>query len=165
MDFALFHLPSSILVFLRILHCMTRTEHSAGFIVFVEPDRDHPEREFLLRNAGRHWDYPKGHVEKGEDDLTAARRELAEETGIVDVEVIPDFKIEIEYFFRHSKHGLTKKTVKYFLGRAKNRQAQISHEHTDSSFLPAAAALKQVTFSNSRHLLQKAIDFLGCEEK
>lgn len=40
---------------------------------------------FLLLRAYRHWDFPKGLVEPGEDPLEAARREIAEETGITEV--------------------------------------------------------------------------------
>jgi bis(5'-nucleosidyl)-tetraphosphatase len=41
---------------------------------------------FLLLRAFRHWDFPKGAVEDGETPLEAARREIEEETGIVDLE-------------------------------------------------------------------------------
>lgn len=36
------------------------------------------------------WFFPKGHVEAGEDDETTARREIREETGLVDLELIDD---------------------------------------------------------------------------
>jgi bis(5'-nucleosidyl)-tetraphosphatase len=41
---------------------------------------------FLLLRAFRHWDFPKGAVEDGETPLEAARREIEEETGIVDLD-------------------------------------------------------------------------------
>lgn len=37
---------------------------------------------FLLLRAFQHWDFPKGQVERDERPLEAARREVAEETGI-----------------------------------------------------------------------------------
>jgi len=40
----------------------------------------------LLLRAYNYWDCPKGMVEAGEDPLTTARREVREETGIVDLE-------------------------------------------------------------------------------
>jgi 8-oxo-dGTP pyrophosphatase MutT (NUDIX family) len=138
---------------------MPRHERSAGFIVFADADADHPEREFLLLDAGRHWEFAKGHDEAGEDDLAAARRELAEEAGIVDVDVIPGFAHEIEYFFR-ARQGLIHKTVIYFLGRAKSRAAQVSHEHVGLAWLPASAAIERVTFATAKQVLRDAIAFL-----
>lgn len=40
------------------------------------------EPRFLLLRAYRHWDFPKGEVEPGEDPQGAARREACEETGL-----------------------------------------------------------------------------------
>ena len=40
----------------------------------------------LLLRAFRHWDFPKGLCEAGEPPFAAARRELAEETGITAIE-------------------------------------------------------------------------------
>lgn len=40
----------------------------------------------LMLRAYQHWDFPKGLVEAGEMPIDAARRELAEETGITSVE-------------------------------------------------------------------------------
>lgn len=41
----------------------------------------------LLLRAYHHWDFPKGLRERGEQPLEAAERELAEETGISDIEL------------------------------------------------------------------------------
>ena len=77
---------------------------SAGVLVYRIPPRKKVP-EFLLLDYGRFWDYPKGHVEKGEDDKTAALRELTEETGIEEVELHDGFRHEITYFFRDRKKG------------------------------------------------------------
>ena len=52
---------------------------SAG--VVVVRDEEGGWRYLLLR-AYRYWDFPKGGVEPGETPAAAARREVAEETGI-----------------------------------------------------------------------------------
>src|SRR2546425_2196131 len=86
----------------------TTHERSAGIIVFRKNDRG--ERLYLLLDYGPYWDYPKGHIEAGEDERAAALRELAEETGIKDVDLVVDFRHEIAYFFRPKGHGLVRKT-------------------------------------------------------
>ena len=40
----------------------------------------------LLLRVYNYWDFPKGLVEAGEEPLTAAKREVREETGIEDLE-------------------------------------------------------------------------------
>jgi len=40
----------------------------------------------LLLRVYNYWDFPKGVIEAGEDPLTAAKREVREETGIDDLE-------------------------------------------------------------------------------
>jgi len=41
---------------------------------------------FLMLRAFRNWDFPKGLVERGEEPLAAARREVAEETALRDLD-------------------------------------------------------------------------------
>lgn len=44
----------------------------------------------LVKNGDAFWGFPKGHVDPGEDMLTAALREITEETGLVAVKLIKD---------------------------------------------------------------------------
>ncbi len=57
---------------------------SAG-VIPVRETADGPR--FLLLRAYRYWDFPKGEVEPGEDAMAAARRELEEESGILQLEL------------------------------------------------------------------------------
>ena len=61
---------------------MSERRLSAGVVVV----RDTPDgARILLLRAYKNWDFPKGMVEPGEDALAAARREVAEETGLADL--------------------------------------------------------------------------------
>jgi len=42
----------------------------------------------LVSQRGKSWSFPKGHLEKGEDHLAAARREITEETGLDQLHLI-----------------------------------------------------------------------------
>ena len=44
----------------------------------------------VVSQKGGSWSLPKGHIEDGEDTLTAARREIFEETGIRQLQLIRD---------------------------------------------------------------------------
>lgn len=55
---------------------MNHTRTAGGVVI-------NPKGEVLVVNQGGiHWSLPKGHIEEGEDAVSAARREIAEEAGI-----------------------------------------------------------------------------------
>lgn len=134
-------------------------ERSAGVIVFRD-DSPADSRLYLLLNYGRYWDCPKGHVEKCEDDLDAARRELREETGISEAEFVDGFREEMTYFFRDKRKGLIRKTAVFFLAHTKSETIQISHEHVGAEFLPYAQAIERLTYANAKKVLTAAEQFL-----
>jgi bis(5'-nucleosidyl)-tetraphosphatase len=137
-----------------------RHERSAGLVVYRRMPAT-GQRLFLLLDYGRHWDFPKGHVEKAEDDRAAALRELQEETGIADVQLDGGFKHPIQYFFRDRSKNLIRKEVVFFIGETVTEKVELSHEHAGFEFLPYEQALKRVTFPKARQLLQKAETYLA----
>lgn len=135
----------------------TRVE-AAGLLLMT---RDTPRKFLLLRHHDR-WDLPKGHVEQGEDILSAAVRETEEETGIGKdlIEIVPKFCFEIEYNVHHTKRGEYRKRVSYFLGLVTYPIAVQLSEHEGYKWFdwPVSGSIQTQTIDP---LMSKVADFLA----
>lgn len=133
-------------------------EKSSGIILFTE----NGDRLYLLLHyAAGHWDFPKGHVETGETDVEAARREAHEETGLKDVDLVDGFTEKIEYYYKR-KDKTIHKEVTFFLGCTESHpKAHLSHEHIGYEWLPYDAAFKRLTYETAKELLDKAEEKLS----
>lgn len=130
-------------------------EKSAGAVVFYPSS---PAKYLLLFSS--FWEFPKGRLDPGETEIEAARREVREETGL-EVDFVEGFRDISTYFKRsHETGALVKKTVVYYLARARTRKAKISWEHSEARWLTFDMALEQLTYGNSRQVLYKADSFL-----
>lgn len=129
-------------------------EKSCGALIF---NVDGGKRMYLLLHyAGGHWDFPKGHVEKGEGEEQTARREIEEETGIAALEFVQGFRETVSYSFRHSDGEPAEKEVAFFLARTIGKKVRLSDEHIGFAWLPYEAARKKATYENAKGLLEKA---------
>jgi 8-oxo-dGTP pyrophosphatase MutT (NUDIX family) len=132
---------------------------AAGVVV---AHRDAAELKLLLlRNRGRaEWGFPKGHCEPGEDDFAAAKRELAEETGIVQFDLVADFRFVSRYRLpaRHSKPNEQPKTkqVVYFLATVASSDVVLSAEHDGAKWVGARECDDMLTFHELRTLARAA---------
>jgi len=131
-------------------------EVSAGVIVFRRAPQPH---YLLLHYESGHWDFPKGHIEAGEEAQATARRELKEETGISEVRFSDGYKETLRYFFRQKGVGIFKIVI-YFLAETDQSDVTLSSEHIGFEWLLYDAALARLTFKNSRDLLVKAHEHL-----
>jgi bis(5'-nucleosidyl)-tetraphosphatase len=138
---------------------MIREERSAGAVLF-SLDSAVGKIEYLLLNyAAGHWDFPKGNIENGEDEIQTARREIQEETGIYDVEFFKGFRNKIEYHYRRNQR-LIQKEVIFFLARTSRREVTLSHEHNAYTWLAYEKALALLTYKNAKNVLVEAKLFL-----
>lgn len=132
-------------------------EHSAGGVVFKE-NKNGP-LYLVLISKRRIWEFPKGHLEPGEDTRMAAIREVREETGLNDLEVFDGFTFTINYeFFKNGNK--VKKDVVYYLMKTNSQSVTISEEHIGYMWLPYEKALDTLTHKNSKNLLMEANSWL-----
>lgn len=62
-------------------------EPTAGGIVFRR-NKDGEVEILLIQDAKDRWTIPKGHIEEGENAQATAKREIGEEAGLKDVEML-----------------------------------------------------------------------------
>ena len=136
---------------------MLPTIDAAGLLLLTESE----PIQFLLMKHKNRWDLPKGHVESGEDLLSAAVRETQEETGISPkkIRVAAEFKYVIEYEVKGAKRGDYHKRVTYFLGYiAKATKIKLT-EHIGYEWMdwPPTVSIQEETIDP---LLESVVRFL-----
>jgi bis(5'-nucleosidyl)-tetraphosphatase len=130
-------------------------EVSAGAVVFFKSQA--PQIEFLLLRSN-FWGFPKGHIERGEEEQTAALREIREEAAL-DARLLGGFREVDEYTYSRRGLVVNKQTI-YFLAQSSTQDTKLSHEHDDKIWLPFEAALVKLDYDGGRRILRRANEFL-----
>ena len=101
---------------------------------------------YLLLRAFNYWDFPKGMVENGEDPFAAAQREVAEESGLTEL----DFRWGME--FRETPPYGPNKIARYYLAAAPHGEVYLpvsaelgKPEHDEFRWLDYAQAQGMVS--------------------
>lgn len=132
----------------------TRLEISAGGVIY-RCRQEFPEVCLIATQGGRAWQLPKGLIERGERPEDAARREVAEETGLRG-ELLRRLD-RIEYWYVWSEHGESTRVHKYvyfFLFRCTGGSTDDhDHEVDDARWFPLTEAQERLSFENERRIL------------
>ena len=133
---------------------MTIEHKSCGVVPVRRQGRDW--EFFIVQHKTGNWAFPKGHQEPGETDEQTARRELAEETGIHQVELylaetfIEDYTWEREGVKNH-------KIATYFLGLVQDHKIAIQQEElADGRWIPNDEVEGVLTFPASQNVFRQA---------
>lgn len=139
------------------LYCLY--EKSCGAAVF---QRMEGELRFLLvkNKNGRHWGFPKGHIEAGESEQDTALREVREETGLR-VSILDGFR-EIS---KYCPFGKVKKQVVFFLAESSKESRVVIQEAEIEHFRWASyeEAAELFYYQNDRRVLEMAYQWLSVQ--
>ncbi|XP_006626761.2 bis(5'-nucleosyl)-tetraphosphatase [asymmetrical] [Lepisosteus oculatus] len=137
---------------------------AGGLIVFRRLAQAVPDTiQFLLLQTSygeHHWTPPKGHVDPGEDDMTAALRETEEEAGLgpAQLRLVDGYRRELRYEVRGRA-----KTVVYWLAELRDPGAavRLSREHQDYRWLGLEQACGLAGHTDMQDALRAAHHFLS----
>ena len=132
-----------------------KQEHSCGAVLFTE---ENGVRQYaLVMEVTGSYGFPKGHQEGDETDLETARREIREETGITNLEFIPNLKRTIRY--KVSESAI--KEVVYFVAKYQDEEFSIANKNEILSVkkYPIEAALSLLKYQEMKNILIE-IDYM-----
>lgn len=149
---------------LKCLFLPVEWEVSVGAVVYRT---QHGTREFLvLKYPSGHYDFPKGHQEKGETEIQTLLREVREETGLTKLHVFNQ-KQTIKYYYRAKGNEYRKrkragrgtlifKLVHFYPAQADFGPVTLSDEHIGFKWMSYQKARRRVTFENAKRVLDMA---------
>jgi ADP-ribose pyrophosphatase YjhB (NUDIX family) len=122
-------------------------ETTSGGIVYRKNDKGGVEI-LLIKDAKDRWTIPKGHVEPGEETGATAEREIREETGLKDMEVLV-WLGKVNFRYRRGQ-ALILMTMHIWLVEGKGESNRLHPEEwmNDAKWIPANEALDLIAYED-----------------
>ena len=125
--------------------------------------------KFLLLYSSKHGHFslPQGHRNKGEEFASTISREIKEETGFYDFEII--MPIDTYGFRFYNKNQIIHKIITCFLVRLnslkKNKKCFEVHESYTNRFFTAENAIKKLKWSEDKEIMKRAQNIIMANKK
>lgn len=114
----------------------------------------------LVQDLKNRWSVPKGSLELNETNLMAAKREIAEETGIKAIHLISKLG-ELRYFYRH-QNAIQVQTLTLFIFRHLSSDEKIIPEDSNSiinvEWVEYMEALERIEYPDLVKLIESKKD-------
>lgn len=143
---------------------MLPIEQCYGVIVVLKGEQN----KFLMlerEETKNDWTFAKGHAEEGETPKETAMRELEEETGIKEIEILDLPLIHEEYeIVSHSEKRL--KINDYFIGFVKDKNVKIEKEEIQSyKWVTFEEALNSFQHESRKQVLKETQKYIQNESE
>lgn len=110
----------------------------------------------MIKHPEGHWGFPKGHVEFDETEITAAKRELYEETGVSLNFVLDTNKYKYTIVYLCKENGnIVKKSVTFFLGITCKTDVELDSHFEEYKWVDLDDVNTMELFEQYRQLLIK----------
>lgn len=133
-------------------------EPTSGGIIFRHSDNDNAGaiEILLIQDAKERWTIPKGHIEPGETALQTARREIGEEAGLHDVDML-GWLGKIHFRYRRIDK-LVLMTTQIYLVRVRTDGSEIQKEEwmKNIKWFSFNDALEVIEYEDIAKLMLKA---------
>jgi 8-oxo-dGTP pyrophosphatase MutT (NUDIX family) len=128
-------------------------ETTSGGIVFRKNKQTNGLEILLIKDAKDRWTIPKGHVEPGEETGATAEREIREETGLHDMEVL-SWLGKVNFRYRRS-HSLILMTMHIWLVEGQGETNKLLPEYwlNDVKWMPASEAVDKIAYDDIGKLM------------
>lgn len=133
-------------------------EFSAGGVIYRKINNT--VELLLIKDKNNNWTFPKGLIEKREDKIKTAQREIEEEVGLKNIKHESDLDA-IEYFYR-LEGELIKKRVYYYLFLFTGKEKPVPQKEEgirEARWFKAEEALRIIGYrKTNEQILTKALE-------
>lgn len=132
-------------------------EPTAGGIIFRRDPKTKEVEILLIQDAKNRWTIPKGHIEEGESAKQTAEREIREETGLQQMQVM-NWLGKINFRYRRAA-SLVLMTTDIYLVKAKGKTDELKPEDwmNGIKWFKATEALDKIEYDDIGKLILLAL--------
>lgn len=128
-------------------------ETTSGGIVFRRNAKTNDLEILLIQDAKNRWTIPKGHVEKDEEPKDTAEREIREETGLQEMNVM-NWLGKVNFRYRRN-HTLVLMAMHIYLVQGTGNTDRLHPEDwlNDIQWMPATKAVDSIAYEDIGKLM------------